>query len=147
MSEGTTISDHLSILNGIVSELEAIRVKIDDEDKALRLIWSLPSSYEHMKPILVYGKETVIFSEVTSNLLSEERRLSSGGNNSSEGSALTVENEKKKNSNKKNIICWMCGQSRHVKRNYPKGGAGSTRSSKSDQVANIVSFEGDSGAL
>ncbi|PON93704.1 Zinc finger, CCHC-type, partial [Trema orientale] len=123
------------------------KVKIDDEDKALRLIWSLPSSYEHMKLILVYGKETVIFSEVTSNLLSEERRLSGGGNNSSEGSALTVENEKKKNSNKKNIICWTCGQSGYIKRNCPKGGAGSARSSKSDQVANIVSFEGDSDAL
>ena len=68
----------------------------DDEDKALRLIWSLPSSYEYMKPILVYGKETVVFSEVTSNLLSEERRLSGGGNNSSEGSALTVENGKRR---------------------------------------------------
>ena len=34
MSEGTKISDHLSILNGIVFEMEAIGVKID-EDKAL----------------------------------------------------------------------------------------------------------------
>ena len=60
-----------------------------------------------MKPILVYGKETVIFSEVTSNLLSEERRLNGGGGNIlSKGSALTVENVKKKNSNKKNIVCW-----------------------------------------
>ncbi|PON95853.1 hypothetical protein TorRG33x02_083760, partial [Trema orientale] len=38
MSEGIIISDHLSILNSIVSELEAIGVKINDEDKALRLI-------------------------------------------------------------------------------------------------------------
>ena len=59
MNEGTKISDHLSILNSIVSELEAIGVKIDDEDKALRFIWSLPPSYEHMKPILMYRKETI----------------------------------------------------------------------------------------
>jgi hypothetical protein len=45
MTEGATISDHLSVLNGIVSELETLGVKMDDEDKALRLILSLPSSY------------------------------------------------------------------------------------------------------
>ena len=50
-------------------------MKIDDEDKALRLIWSLPPSYEHMQTVLMYGKENVNFSEVTSKLISEERRL------------------------------------------------------------------------
>ena len=39
MNEGTKIFDHLSILNDVVYELEAIRVKIEDEDKALQLIW------------------------------------------------------------------------------------------------------------
>lgn len=38
MNEGTKISDHLSVLDGIIFELEAIGVKIDDEDKALRII-------------------------------------------------------------------------------------------------------------
>ena len=48
MQEDTKISDHLSALNGIVSELKSIGVEIDDEDKALRIIWSLPPFYEHM---------------------------------------------------------------------------------------------------
>ena len=90
MAEGTTISDHLSVLNEIVSELESIGVKIDDEDQALRLIWSLPSSYKHMQPILMYRKETVIFSEVTSKLISEEKRLKNGYEKSLEDSALVV---------------------------------------------------------
>ena len=38
MNEGTKISDHLSVLNGIIYEREAIRVKIDDKYKALRFI-------------------------------------------------------------------------------------------------------------
>jgi hypothetical protein len=75
MAEGTTISDHLSVLNGIVSELKTLGVKMDGEDKALRLILSLPSSYKHMKPILIHGKEKIFFSKVTNKLLSEERRL------------------------------------------------------------------------
>ena len=62
IEEGTRIFDHMSILNDIISYLEAIGVVISDEDKALCLIWSLPTSYEHMKSILMYGKDTLIFS-------------------------------------------------------------------------------------
>ena len=64
MAEGIKISNHLSILNGTVSELEAIGVKIEDEDKELRLLWSLPTSYKHLLPILIYGKETVDLEEL-----------------------------------------------------------------------------------
>ena len=38
IEEGTKIFDYLSALNEIVSELKSIEVKIDDENKALRLI-------------------------------------------------------------------------------------------------------------
>ncbi|XP_022145135.1 uncharacterized protein LOC111014651 [Momordica charantia] len=82
MEEGTKILDHLSNLNSIIFELEAIEVKIDDEDKALRLILSLLPSYEHMKPILMYGKDPLNFAEATSKLLLEKRRLKSEGRTS-----------------------------------------------------------------
>lgn len=36
MNEGTSIFDHLSVLNGIVSELESIGLKMDDDAIALR---------------------------------------------------------------------------------------------------------------
>ena len=38
MKEGTKFFNRHSVLNGIVSELKAIGVKTDDENKALRLI-------------------------------------------------------------------------------------------------------------
>ena len=69
---------------------EGIRVVIFDEDKALRLIWSLPTSYEHMKPILMYGKDMVIYSKVITKLLYEKRRLSSEKNASAIENALVV---------------------------------------------------------
>ncbi|KAF6149224.1 hypothetical protein GIB67_026080, partial [Kingdonia uniflora] len=50
MNEGTSVGDHLGSLNGIVSELESIGVKVEDEDKALQVIWSLPSSFKHLQP-------------------------------------------------------------------------------------------------
>ena len=61
MEEDTRISDHLSILNGFISDLEAIGVVISDEDKALRLIWSIPFLWI----------DTVIYSEVTTKLMSK----------------------------------------------------------------------------
>lgn len=141
MSGDTKISDHLSVLNNIVSELEAIGVKVEDEDKALRLILSLSSSYEHMKPILMYGKETLKYEDVTSKLLSEEKRLEGGSAISSEGTVMVCKNEKKKKYSKKNLICWKCGQSGHVKSNCP-GGAGAAKDSNSANNVSVIS-DGD----
>ena len=117
MEEGTRISDHLSILNGIISYLDAIGVVISEEDKALHLMWSLPTSYEHMKPILMYRKYTVFYLEVTTKLQSEEKRLGSEKNASTVKNALVVK-EGKKNFGK--VVYWVRGQFGHVKKNYPK---------------------------
>ncbi|KAL9451112.1 hypothetical protein AB3S75_012792 [Citrus x aurantiifolia] len=105
MIEGTKIYDHLSVLNGIVTELEAIGVKIEDKDKALRLLWSLPTSYKHLLHTLMYGKETMDLEEVTSTPLLEEKRLSGGSNEASDDSALIVGNWKKNNSKKESTGC------------------------------------------
>ncbi|KAK6151362.1 hypothetical protein DH2020_013997 [Rehmannia glutinosa] len=107
MNEGSKISDHLSTLNGIISELETIGVKIEDEDKALRLILSLPHSYEHMKPILMYGKKALIFAEVTGKLLSEERRLMSDGRTSTENSVAVAVSKVRKKDNKNVFLLEM----------------------------------------
>ncbi|KAL4561747.1 hypothetical protein LXL04_033921 [Taraxacum kok-saghyz] len=136
MNGDTKKSDHLSVLNNIMSELEAIGVKVEGEDKALRLILSLPFSYEHMKPILMCGKETLKYADVTGKLLSEEKRLeSSYHTSSSEGMVLVCGKGKKKYS-QKTPVCWRCGQSGHVKRNCP-GGADSVKGS---ETANSVKF-------
>ncbi|MED6115151.1 hypothetical protein PIB30_087482 [Stylosanthes scabra] len=73
---------------------KAIGVKIGDEDKALRLILSLPSSFEYMKPVLMYGKETLNFSEVASKVISEERRLKCESR-ATDSALLVTKNEKR----------------------------------------------------
>ncbi|KAL9439725.1 hypothetical protein AB3S75_025227 [Citrus x aurantiifolia] len=133
MAEGTKISDHLSVLNGIVSELEAIGVKIKDEDKVLRLLWSLSTSYKHLLPTLMYGKETVDLEEVTSTLLSEERRLNGESTKTTDVSALAVVGNWQKDKSKKKGVCWGCGQSGHLKRDcHSRNGVGSASGSRSD---------------
>lgn len=136
MAKGTKISDHLGILKGIISELKVIRVEIGDEDEALKLILSLPPSYEHMKPILMYEKEALDFVEATSKVLLEERRLNSEGHTSQEDSVMLASNWKKKKEFVRKKVYWECGQSGHMKRNCPN----SVCSSKSSDLdANIVS--------
>lgn len=70
-------------------KLEAIGVKIEDEDEALRLLWSLPTFDKHLLLTLMYEND---LEEVTSTLLSEERRLSGRSNEASDDPALIVDN-------------------------------------------------------
>ncbi|KAH9657209.1 hypothetical protein KPL70_022963 [Citrus sinensis] len=53
MEEGSSISDHIDPFNKIILDLEDINVKIDDKDKAMILLCSLPSSYEHLVDTLI----------------------------------------------------------------------------------------------
>lgn len=121
IDEHTKVSDHLSVLNVIVSKLETIGVNIDDEDKTLRLIWPLSSSYEPIKPLLIYGKKTLSFEEVDSKIISEERKLK-GENNSSSNSVLIVKGKSYvKKTNETGVRCWKSGKIRHVKYKCPDG--------------------------
>jgi hypothetical protein len=45
MSEGS----HLNEFNSIIVDLESLDVKIDDEDKIILLVVSLPPSFKHFK--------------------------------------------------------------------------------------------------
>ena len=47
MQSGTPLREHLEKLNFILLDLRNLDVKIDDEDAALILLVSLPSSYEN----------------------------------------------------------------------------------------------------
>ena len=49
-------------------------MKIDDEDKAILLVVSLPLSFKHFKEVMLYGNHTSLsFENVKSNLLSKEK--------------------------------------------------------------------------
>ena len=136
MDSGTEISDHLSILNGIVSELETIGVKIYDEDKALRLIWSLPFSYENMKHILMYGKDTLNFEEVTGKIIFEEKRIKCESPNSMDSVMVARSGSGWRKNHGKNMTCWKCGKFGHVMKNFPCG-----ESSKgSEEDSNLISL-------
>ncbi|GJY59129.1 retrovirus-related pol polyprotein from transposon TNT 1-94 [Tanacetum coccineum] len=53
------LSEHIDEFNKLVGDLANIDVEIDDEDQALMLLMSLPSSYDNFMETLLYGRESL----------------------------------------------------------------------------------------
>ena len=62
--EGTLILQHLNAFNQILSDLLALEVKLEEEDKALLLLSSLPPSYDHLATIIMYEKKALELKDV-----------------------------------------------------------------------------------
>ena len=59
MKKGMPILQHLNTFNRILSDLLALEVKLEEEDKALLLLSSLPSSYDLLATTIMYDKEAL----------------------------------------------------------------------------------------
>ncbi|CAA0831266.1 Probable prolyl 4-hydroxylase 11 [Striga hermonthica] len=90
IQEGTDLGQHVNIFNQVVTDLASLEVKIEDEDKAMILLCSLPPSYEHMVTTLTYGKETIKTEEITSALLAHNQQKLKSGESSSQSDSLYV---------------------------------------------------------
>lgn len=71
MEEGSSISYHINAFNKMILDLEDINVKIDDKDKAMILLYSLPSSYNHLVDTLIYRRQTLTIVNVKETLSSK----------------------------------------------------------------------------
>ncbi|KAM1980190.1 hypothetical protein ACFX15_036829 [Malus domestica] len=72
--EGTKMIRHLDVFNKLIAYLLNLDEDIKGEDKALILLNSLPDSYEHFVTIIMHGKETVKFEDVSNALMNYEMR-------------------------------------------------------------------------
>ena len=72
MIEGLSLDDHLDEFNKVCDTLETIGASLNDEDRALFSISSLPKSYEHFADALVYGKQALSLDEVKSTFSTKE---------------------------------------------------------------------------
>lgn len=73
MGEGTIFLSHLNVLNGLITPLANLRVKIEEEDKAIVLLNSLPSSYDNLATTILHGKDSIELKDVTSAFLINEK--------------------------------------------------------------------------
>ncbi|GJR56445.1 hypothetical protein Tco_1406966 [Tanacetum coccineum] len=55
----TKLGDHIDEFNKLIPDLANIDIEIEDEDQALMLLTSLPSSYENFVETLLYGRESL----------------------------------------------------------------------------------------
>ena len=75
MSEGGSIVDHLNEFNTLTSQLSSIKVKFDDEVRALLILCSLPESQNSLVMAVsnsVPSSNTLKFDVVVGVILSKE---------------------------------------------------------------------------
>ncbi|XP_020262570.1 uncharacterized protein LOC109838550 [Asparagus officinalis] len=110
MEEGTAIQDHINAFNQLVCQLMNIDEEIKEEEHALLLLSSLPKSYKPLVQMIITGKQTLKFDDVTTLLRENEimmgkKSVSNGGE-----SALAFEssnrerNEASRNGKKTNSL-------------------------------------------
>ncbi|GJR71641.1 hypothetical protein Tco_0489984 [Tanacetum coccineum] len=118
MSPGTKLSDHIDEFNKLILDLASIDIEIEDEDQALMLLTSLPSSYENFVETLLYGRESLTMEDVLATLNSRElKKITKGINEETEG---------------------------HLKRDYPKKkSSGFVKKGKRDQDSDSSDEEGN----
>ena len=74
MYEGTPIKSHIAEFFSIINDLNKIEIKIENEDQALLLLCSLPSSYKSFRKAIIYsGKSTIKVNEVKEHLLNKDK--------------------------------------------------------------------------
>ena len=77
------MTDHLNVFNTLVSQLIFVDIKVEEEDKCITLLYSLPNSWDNM--VVAIGnstKSTLKFEDIVSSSLLEEMRRKSMENHS-----------------------------------------------------------------
>ena len=61
LQDGGSVQNHLTVFKEIVSDLQAMEVKYEDEDLGLILLCSLPSSFINFRDTILYSRDTLMF--------------------------------------------------------------------------------------
>lgn len=128
LNEGTSIQAHIDMFKTIVTDLENLEVKYDDEDLALLLLCSLPSVYSNFRDTILYGRDTIKLKDVQEALLSkysiDGEITSTVSENQGEGlfvrgrpkDKATQDNKQRfRSKSKGSLYCRYCKKPNHVK--------------------------------
>ena len=94
MKESMPIVQHLNAFNRIISDLLALKVKLEEEDKTFLLLSFPLSSYNHLATTIMYDKETLELENVRQMLQNNE--LIKKTNFTEEASGLFVKSQRGK---------------------------------------------------
>ena len=176
MKEGTKIVDHLNVFNNLIFQLNSMDVHIEDEDKAVNLLCTLPESWGHVvSSISLSTSDTLEFDTVIGALLSKELRNKANiesstpealyvrGRSKEKGEKSRGTSRSKSKGRKSKLKCWYCNKTGHLKKDCWKRKESNDSKSKEnlvksysgmiDEVLSICSVSGyneewllDSGA-
>ena len=134
MEDGNSMTDHLKNFNTLLSQLISIDINMEEEDKRITLLYSLPDFWDNLVIAIGSGiKSTLKFEDIVASLLLEEMRRktmenhrtdalsmrlsqtkergnSIGGRSKSRGRSKSLGDSLKK-------LCWKCGMPGHFKKN------------------------------
>ncbi|GJV63360.1 retrovirus-related pol polyprotein from transposon TNT 1-94 [Tanacetum coccineum] len=158
MSPGTKLGDHIDEFNKLILDLANIDIEIEDEDQALMLLMSLPSSYENFVETLLYGRESLTMEDVLATLNSRDLTKRTEGTREETGDGLYVRGRSdhsgkahsggslpfKSRGETGKLKCFICHSEGHLKRDCPmKKSSGSVRKGKHDQYLDSSDDEGN----
>ena len=112
LREGDSVQEHVRKLTEIFDELAVIGSPVEEEDRVVHLLASLPNSYSVLVTALEASSEIPKMEVVTERLLHEERKLKEkDSHGSSSSKALSVSRLKKTIPK-----CFHCGKPGHLKK-------------------------------
>ncbi|GJY07146.1 retrovirus-related pol polyprotein from transposon TNT 1-94 [Tanacetum coccineum] len=123
---------YIDEFNKLIGDMANIEVDIDDEDQALMLPTSLPSSYDNFLDTLLYGRKSLTLEDVLYTLNSRE--LKKRKNTKDDGDGLFIRGRsnhhgnqgrgssrsKSKGKGTYKLKCYMCYSEYHLKKDCPK---------------------------
>lgn len=149
------ISEKIDEFTKIIDDLENIDVKLEEEDKALILLNSLPRLYEIFRDTLLYGREkTISLEEVQSAIKAKELQRGTHPIGSVQGESLNVRgrsdkrqfrktkdhiNDRARSKSQTRYKCFLCHKEGHFKRNCPERFNKRKESSSYDGEASVAS--------
>ncbi|GJT97707.1 retrovirus-related pol polyprotein from transposon TNT 1-94 [Tanacetum coccineum] len=129
---GKKLSEHTDEFNKLDGDLANIDVDIDDEDRALMLLTSLPSSYDNFVETLLYGRESLTLEDVLSSINSRELKKRTDAKDGGDGLYVRGRSDhrgnqgrgslrsKSKGKETYKLKCYICYSEDHLKKNCPK---------------------------
>ena len=126
LNEGDSVQDHIKEMTEIFDALSVIGAPVDEEDRVVYLLASLPDSYGMLVTALEANADVPKMDVVTERLLHEERKSKERtGINGSRNEAMVGRNQARKGPR-----CHFCSRYGHIKRNcwdFAKSRGSSTR--------------------
>ena len=135
---GNSVVEHLGNFQGLLNELSTMKLELDDEVQTLLLLSSLPDNWETLVVSLSNSTSNgvITVNMVKDNMFNEETRRKELGI-SSNTESLVIERwrrskskkpssdynrdkSKGKSKSRKEIKCFYCGKSGHIKRECKK---------------------------